>query len=507
MNIITTDHQGNLRLAFRKVTTGKYVGTMERENRTAEEVQGFAGLHAGSSERKYRGGTSQKLTGNRRGMEFRKTVRQGDIISVKVYALDEDATTQGGVPIGDLQVGVTNTLGSSSTDGSSSPGSFGLGLTYQLGQRPIVVNEDFSLHLHVYDEQGSKIDEQEVHMGEVVNEQGWQELKLRDYVAGQAGEIEAFVHYNGADAVWFDDLTIRVQHLTTTQEEHYAPFGQTLAGIDKSGVPNYPYQFNGQSEHEEYADLHWYQTPFRPYDPQLGRFWGVDLLADDFASVSPMQFAFNNPLSFNDPTGLCADCPLPTQYLDEITVTAGRISDPGRFTSANIGFSFPRPDFSSLFRATGFVAPSFVRYPLSKGTIIGIEPVYPQDDKTLPVYTIEGGEIVESDWSALLGYTGVISGITERSITQPLSYDLMTLKQLSKIGGATAALTSVGFDALSLRNELQQNREISSQSLEKAGVNTVFTLVGFGKGLGFGIRGLGFTISAVYFAGSQLKEK
>ena len=164
-------------------------------------------------------------------------------------------------------------------------------------------------------------------------------------------------------------------------------------------MPNYPYRFNGQSEHEEYADLHWYQTPFRPYDPQLGRFWGVDLLADDFASISPMQFAFNNPISFNDPTGLASD--LPDQLLDEVTMTAGRLPFPGKFTSANIGFSFPRPDFSSLFRTT-----------IDQPTEYRMKPMLtfnsfdePQENKTgLPMYTPVNGQLVESDAEVLMGF-------------------------------------------------------------------------------------------------------
>ena len=230
----------------------------------------------------------------------------------------------------------------------------------------------------------------------------------------------------------------------------------------------------------------------------------MDLPADDFAGISPMQFGFNNPLSFNDPTGLASD--LPDQLLDEVTVTAGRISDPSRFTSANIGFSFPRPDFGSLFRSSGFVTPSLERYPLSSGTIISITPVYPEQKKSIPVYTIEGGEIKEIDWSALLGYTGVVSGITERSITQSLSYDLMTLKQLSKIGGAAAALGSIALDGLSLGSEVQTSGRINSQSLERFGVNAIFTRIGFAEGLGTSIKGLGLTVSAVYFAGSQVAK-
>ncbi|MCU0450762.1 MAG: hypothetical protein MUC97_13125 [Bernardetiaceae bacterium] len=54
------------------------------------------------------------------------------------------------------------------------------------------------------------------------------------------------------------------------------------------------------------------QTPFRPYDAQLGRFHGIDLLADMFPGITPMHFGYNNrrravPVMFNDPTGLMGE--------------------------------------------------------------------------------------------------------------------------------------------------------------------------------------------------------
>jgi hypothetical protein len=73
--------------------------------------------------------------------------------------------------------------------------------------------------------------------------------------------------------------------------------------------------FNGGSERERglssLTDLHWDETPFRPYDAQLGRFWGIDRLADQEGQESwtPMHFGFNNPVMLNDPTGLCTTCP------------------------------------------------------------------------------------------------------------------------------------------------------------------------------------------------------
>lgn len=48
----------------------------------------------------------------------------------------------------------------------------------------------------------------------------------------------------------------------------------------------------------------WYSTPFRKYDPSLGRFHGVDALAELYPGITPSHFGANNPVNFNDPTGL-----------------------------------------------------------------------------------------------------------------------------------------------------------------------------------------------------------
>lgn len=42
----------------------------------------------------------------------------------------------------------------------------------------------------------------------------------------------------------------------------------------------------------------------RLYHGTLGRFFGIDLLADWFTDQSPFHFGYNNPISFMDPTGL-----------------------------------------------------------------------------------------------------------------------------------------------------------------------------------------------------------
>ncbi len=43
---------------------------------------------------------------------------------------------------------------------------------------------------------------------------------------------------------------------------------------------------------------------FRMYDNAIGRFYGIDVLAELMPSITPNNFAFNNPVYFSDPTGL-----------------------------------------------------------------------------------------------------------------------------------------------------------------------------------------------------------
>jgi hypothetical protein len=40
----------------------------------------------------------------------------------------------------------------------------------------------------------------------------------------------------------------------------------------------------------------------------LGRFHGIDALAEMFPGITPMHFGLNDPIQFNDPMGLCQGC-------------------------------------------------------------------------------------------------------------------------------------------------------------------------------------------------------
>jgi RHS repeat-associated protein len=73
-------------------------------------------------------------------------------------------------------------------------------------------------------------------------------------------------------------------------------------------------KFNDGTELEskEFSDgsgLELYSTNFRSYDAQIGRFDQVDPLASAFENQSPYVFVSNNPLLFNDPSGLSETTP------------------------------------------------------------------------------------------------------------------------------------------------------------------------------------------------------
>lgn len=64
------------------------------------------------------------------------------------------------------------------------------------------------------------------------------------------------------------------------------------------------FKYNAGTELNTSFDLHLYETPFRSLDPQLGRFWQVDPLAEATDFSSTYTYAGNEPILYNDPLGL-----------------------------------------------------------------------------------------------------------------------------------------------------------------------------------------------------------
>jgi RHS repeat-associated protein len=100
------------------------------------------------------------------------------------------------------------------------------------------------------------------------------------------------------------------------QDGSYYPFGLTMSGISSKAANKLENRrkFNDGTELNTDLDLNWYETDFRSYDPQIGRFHQIDELTEFDLDWSPYSYAHNNPILLNDPLGLTADTvwkPLP----------------------------------------------------------------------------------------------------------------------------------------------------------------------------------------------------
>ncbi|WP_280936082.1 DUF6443 domain-containing protein [Aquimarina sp. 2201CG14-23] len=88
------------------------------------------------------------------------------------------------------------------------------------------------------------------------------------------------------------------------KENNYYPFGLKHEGYNNVvRSRNHKYGFGGKEEQDELG-LDWIDITVRNYDPALGRWMNIDLLAEIMRRHSPYNYAFNNPIFFTDPDGM-----------------------------------------------------------------------------------------------------------------------------------------------------------------------------------------------------------
>jgi RHS repeat-associated protein len=149
-----------------------------------------------------------------------------------------------------------------------------------------------------------------------------QKLSFSTLNIKEAGYLFVYLSYDddSNNYVYFDDFKITHTKTNVIQYNEYYPFGlQNAASWTRENSKGNNFLYNEGSELNATSGL--YETAFRNYDPSLGRFIQIDALAHQATSQSVYSYASNNPVLFNDPTGLMTENQLFALYSDMIRDT------------------------------------------------------------------------------------------------------------------------------------------------------------------------------------------
>lgn len=93
--------------------------------------------------------------------------------------------------------------------------------------------------------------------------------------------------------------------LKVLDRNDYYPFGMNISQLSEFSATTSPlnYKFGGK----ELQESGMYDFGARTYMPDVGRWMSIDPLAELSPDLTPFRFAFNNPISFTDPTGMYED--------------------------------------------------------------------------------------------------------------------------------------------------------------------------------------------------------
>src|SRR5690554_6066118 len=87
------------------------------------------------------------------------------------------------------------------------------------------------------------------------------------------------------------------------EENNYYPFGLKHQGYNNLPGDGYKYKFLNK-EYEDSFGLNVTETDFRQYDAAIGRFSVMDALSELAPNQTPYRYGFNNPVFWQDATGL-----------------------------------------------------------------------------------------------------------------------------------------------------------------------------------------------------------
>jgi RHS repeat-associated protein len=106
--------------------------------------------------------------------------------------------------------------------------------------------------------------------------------------------------------VYFDDVTVTHTPSPIVSASDYYPFGLTFNSFERENSVEQRWKFQGQ-EHIDDLGLNWDSFKWRNHQPDIGRFFNIDPLADKYVYNSPYAFSENKVISSKELEGLEAE--------------------------------------------------------------------------------------------------------------------------------------------------------------------------------------------------------
>ena len=93
------------------------------------------------------------------------------------------------------------------------------------------------------------------------------------------------------------------------QINHFYAYGLNMEGNWNGAAGSNKYQYNGKEWNDDFG-LGWNHHDWRFLDPAICRFVTIDRLPEEEEQeqLTPYQFAYNNPIRYDDPDGQCPTC-------------------------------------------------------------------------------------------------------------------------------------------------------------------------------------------------------
>jgi RHS repeat-associated protein len=131
--------------------------------------------------------------------------------------------------------------------------------------------------------------------------------------------------------VYFDNLQVSHKRGALLETNEYYPFGLPMKNISykAAGTIQNRYKSNGGNMYEDEGELNYSNTFFRKYDAQVGRFTGIDMMAEECADVNPYHFGYDNPVMFSDPSGALSQMGSDGRYHHQWTNILGDVGNYG----------------------------------------------------------------------------------------------------------------------------------------------------------------------------------